>query len=159
MAGQMIGEILLGEKLVTPEQLDEALSLQKTFPKQTIGQLLCKLGFLQEVDLVSILEQNGKRQRLSDILLKEKLIDNTQLLNATTVSKKNNITLAQAVLRLRYLDEAVLAKIIAEQYDYSFVHINSFAVEPDIIRYINPIYAQKQRIVPISKIGNTLTLA
>jgi type II secretory ATPase GspE/PulE/Tfp pilus assembly ATPase PilB-like protein len=159
MADQRIGEILLGKKLVTQEQLDEALSLQKTFPKQTIGQLLCKLGFLQEVDLVSILEQSGKRQRLADILLKEKLLDSAQLLNATTVSKKNNITLAQAVLRLRYLDEAVLAKIIAGQYDYSFVHINTFEVEADIIRYINPNYAHKQKIVPVSKIGNTLTLA
>src|SRR5262249_23298802 len=39
------------------------------------------------------------------------------------------------------------------------VHIDAMIIEPDLARFINASYAQKQKIVPISKIGNTLTLA
>ncbi len=159
MALQKMGEILLENKLITKDQLDEALLQQKNFPGQTVGQLLCKLGYLKESDLVYVLENSGKRQRLSDILLKKNLIDNTQLVNAINASKKHNITLAKALLKLHYLDEAVLARVIAGQYDLSFVHISSLEVHPEISHFINPNYAQKQKIVPISKIGTTLTLA
>ena len=33
-----LGEILLKDQLITQEQLNEALELQKLFPEQTIGQ-------------------------------------------------------------------------------------------------------------------------
>jgi type II secretory ATPase GspE/PulE/Tfp pilus assembly ATPase PilB-like protein len=159
MAAKKLGEILLENRMVSEGQLQEALELQKVFPNQTVGQLLCKLGFLKESDLVYILEQTGKRQRLSDILLKEKLIESDQLVKAMELSRKEDITLAKAVLRLRYVDEAQLAKVIAGQYDLSFVHIDTLVLDPELARHINASYAQKQRIVPISKIGNTLTLA
>lgn len=159
MFGKKMGEILLENKLVSEEQLDEALALQKVFPDKTIGQLLSKLGFVQESDLVHILENTGKRQRLSDLLIKEKLIDNTQLINAINFSVKNKISLAKALLRLNYLDETTLAKVIATQYDLSFVHISTLELEQEISGFISPSFAQKQKIVPISKIGNTLTVA
>lgn len=159
MAIKKLGEILLENRMVNDEQLKEALELQKVFPNQTVGQLLCKLGFLKESDLVYILEQTGKRQRLSDILLREKLIESEQLITAMDLSRKEDITLAKAILKLRYVDEAQLARVIAGQYDLSFVHIEALVLEPELARHINASYAQKQRIVPISKIGNSLTLA
>jgi len=159
MAVKKLGEILLENRMVTEGQLQEALELQKVFPNQTVGQLLCKLGFLKESDLVYILEQTGKRQRLSDILLREKLIESDQLVKAMELSRKEDITLAKAVLRLRYVDETQLAKVVAGQYDLSFVHIDTLVLDPELSRHINASYAQKQRIVPISKIGNTLTMA
>jgi type II secretory ATPase GspE/PulE/Tfp pilus assembly ATPase PilB-like protein len=61
--------------------------------------------------------------------------------------------------KLRLVEEEPLAKALATQYDLSFVHINTLEIDPELARYINASYAQKQRIVPISRIGNTLTLA
>jgi type II secretory ATPase GspE/PulE/Tfp pilus assembly ATPase PilB-like protein len=159
MAMKKIGEILLENSLINEHQLEEALELQKVFPGQTIGQLLCKLGFLKEADLVYILEQSGKRQRLSDLLLNQKVLDSSQVGLAIELAKKEDIPLHRALLRLRYLDEEHLAKVVAGQYDLSFVHIDALIIEPELARYINASYAQKQRIVPISKIGQTLTLA
>jgi len=49
---RMIGQILLEKKLVTQEQLDEALNVQKNAPGQKLGHVLVDLGFVeqQEVD-------------------------------------------------------------------------------------------------------------
>ncbi len=159
MAPKKLGEILIENNLVTEQQLSEALELQKVFPNQTVGQLLCRLGFLQESDLVYVLEQSGKRQRLSDILIKQKILDAEQIGKSLEVSRRDDIPLHKAIIKLNLLDEGVLGKIIAGQYDLSFVHIDSMIVEPDLARSINASYAQKQKIVPISRIGNTLTLA
>ncbi|MFZ3208713.1 MAG: ATPase, T2SS/T4P/T4SS family [Geobacteraceae bacterium] len=159
MYEKKMGEILLENKLVNKEQLDEALSMQKVFPDQTIGQLLCKLGFLQDSDLAAILQNSGKRQRLTDLLVKDKLIDSAQLSAAITFSVSNKISIANALLRLNYLDESALARVIAIQYDLSLVNISAFELEQDISGFISPSYAQKQEIVPISRIGNSLTVA
>jgi type II secretory ATPase GspE/PulE/Tfp pilus assembly ATPase PilB-like protein len=159
MSQKKMGEILLENQLISEQQLQEALEMQKSFPGQTIGQLLVKLGFLNEADLSYILEQTGKRQKLADILLKEKLLTGEQLSHARTISKQDSISLEKALLRLRFLDEVQLAKTVAIEYDLSFVHIGSLTIDPELAKYLNASYAQKQKIVPISKIGNTLTLA
>lgn len=159
MSQKKVGEILVENRLITEDQLGEALELQKVFPDQPVGQLLCKLGFLSESELSYILEQTGKRQKLGDILLRERLIDQERLSQARGVAKRDGISLERALRKLRLVEEEPLAKAVALQYDLSFVHINTLEIEAELARYINPSYAQKQRIVPISKIGNTLTLA
>jgi len=159
MAQKKLGEILLENRMVTEEQLAEALEQQKLSPDRTIGQILCSLGYLKESELVYILEQTGKRQRLSDILIKKGLIDTERLVKAMELSRRENITLAKALLNLQYIDEVTLAKVIAGQYDVPFVHIDTLVLDPELSKTINPTYAQRQRIVPISLIGKNLTLA
>ncbi len=159
MQEKRIGEILIEQGLITAQQLQEALDLQKVFPDQTVGQLLCKLGFLGEVDLSDVLERKGKRQKLASILLKEKLLEEGRIAQARETAQRDNISFEKALIRLRFLNEEQLSKAIALQYDLAFVHINTLVIEPELARYINASYAQKQRLVPISKIGSTLTLA
>lgn len=154
-----VGELLVEQKLITQEHLLEALDLQKLFPDQPVGQLLCKLGFIKESDLSSLLDQKNKRRKLADILLESGLIDQQKLSHAREVGKQNNISLEKALLKLNYVDEESLSKTIASQYDMPYVQINIPNLDRSLSTYISAVYAQKQRIAPISKIGNTLTLA
>ena len=159
MSVKKVGELLVEQQLISQEQLQEALELQKVFPDQPIGQLLCKLGFVKESDLSFVLDQKNKRRKLTDIIIKSGLIDQQKLSHAREVSKQNNISLEKALLKLRYIDEEQMSQAVASQYDLPYVQINSFDLDLSLSRYISAVYAQKQRIAPISKIGNTLTLA
>jgi len=159
MAIKKLGEILLESNLITEPQLSEALELQKSFPGETIGRLLCRLGFLKESDLNYILEQTGKRKNLVDILLAEGLITAEQLELARVSSSKDNIPLGKTLVKLGFLSEEQLARTVSIQYDLPFVSLGTMQVDPDFARFINANFAQKQQIVPISKIGSTLTLA
>ena len=159
MSVKKVGELLIEQKLISQEQLQEALELQKVFPELQIGQLLCKLGFINESDLGMVLDQKNKRRKLSDILLKEELINHQKLSHAREVSKQSNMTLEKALLKLHYVDEEQMAQALATQYDLPYALINNFDMDISLAQYISAVYAQKQRIAPISKIGNTLTLA
>ena len=154
-----VGELLVEQKLISQEQLLEALDLQKVFPDQPIGQLLCKLGFIKESDLSFVLDQKNKRRKLSDILLASGVLDQQKISHAREVGKQSNIPLEKALLKLNYVDEESLSKAVASQYDMPYVQINVQDLDLSLSRFISAIYAQKQRISPISKIGNTLTLA
>ncbi len=153
-----VGELLVERNLITKEQLHEALELQKIFPDQTVGQLLCKLGFINECDLSIVLDQKDKRRKLTDILLEKGVIDQQKIANAHDLSKQHDIPFEKALVKLSYVDEETLSKGIAIQYDMPYVNINAANLDPSLSHFISSVYAQKQRIVPISKIGNTLTL-
>jgi len=159
MSVKKVGELLLEQKLISLEHLQEALDLQKVFPDLPIGQLLCKLGFIKESDLSFVLDQKNKRRKLSDILLKGELINQQKLSHAKEVSRQSNLTLEKALLKLRYVDEEQMAQALASQYDLPYVTINNIDIDLSLSHYISAVYALKQRIAPISKIGNTLTLA
>lgn len=159
MSIRKVGELLVEQKLITQEQLLEALDLQKVFPDQPVGQLLCKLGFIKESDLSFVLDQKNKRRKLTDILLGNGLVDQQKMSHAREVGKQNNISVEKALLKLNYIDEESLSRVIAAQYDMPYVQINPNDLDLSLSRYISAVYAQKQRIAPISKIGNTLTLA
>ena len=154
-----VGDLLVEQKMITQVQLLEALDLQKVFPDQPLGQLLCKLGFIKESDLGFVLDQKNKRLKLTDILLASGLLDQQKIAHAREVSKQNCIPLEKALLKLNYVDEEVLSKAIASQYDMPYVQIDALSLEISLSGYISAVYAMKQSIVPISKIGNTLTLA
>lgn len=154
-----VGELLVEQQLISQDQLAEALELQKVFPDQPIGQLLCKLGFIKESDLSFILDQKNKRLKLVDILLDGGLVDQQKISHAREVSKQSSISIDKALLKLHYVEEESLAKAVAIQYDLPFININVESLDLSLSRYISAVYAQKQRIAPISKIGNTITLA
>lgn len=159
MSVKKVGELLVEQNLITQEQLLEALDLQKVFPDQPVGQLLCKLGFIKESDLSNVLDQKNKRRKLTDILLASGHVDQQKILHSREVGKQNNISLEKALLKLNYVDEETLSKAIASQYDMPYVQINTMDLDLSLSRFISAVYAQKQRIAPISKIGNTITLA
>lgn len=159
MSVKKVGELLVEQNLISEEQRLEALELQKEFPDQTIGQLLCKLGYIKESDLSFVLDQKNKRRKLTDILLAGGLVNQQKISHASEVARQSNSTLERALLKLQYIDEEILAKSVASQYDMPYVEINTSELDLSLSRYISSVYAQKQRIAPISKIGNTLTLA
>lgn len=159
MTVKKVGELLVDQQLISQNQLQEALELQKVFPDQPIGQLLCKLGFIKESDLSFVLDQKNKRLKLVDILLDAGLVDQQKISHAREVSKQHGISLDKALLKLRYVEEDSLAKAVATQYDMPYIQINAADLDLSLSRYISAVYAQKQRIAPISKIGNTITLA
>jgi len=159
MITKRLGELLIEQGLISQEQLDEALEMQKMFPDQTVGQLLCRLGYIRESDLSLVLDQKNKRRKLADIMLKEGLLDQQKLSQARELSRQNDIPLERALLKLRFVDEEQLARSVAAQYDLPYVEINSLSLDPGLSRYISSVYAQKHLLVPISMIGNTLTLA
>ncbi|QOX78675.1 Flp pilus assembly complex ATPase component TadA [Trichlorobacter lovleyi] len=159
MITKRLGELLIEQGHISQEQLDEALEMQKMFPDQTVGQLLCRLGYIRESDLSLVLDQKNKRRKLADILLKEGVIDQQKLSQARELSRQNDIPLERALLKLRFIDEEQLARSVATQYDLPYVEIHSISLDPGLARFISSVYAQKHMLVPISMIGNTLTLA
>lgn len=51
-----LGEILLQNKLVTPDQLNEALEIQAKQPDRKLGEILIELGYINTEVLQNTLQ-------------------------------------------------------------------------------------------------------
>src|SRR4051812_31206391 len=54
---QRLGDLLVREKVITPEQLDQAMKAQKAPPNGRLGSILVKLGFLTDEDVTNFLSR------------------------------------------------------------------------------------------------------
>jgi type IV pilus assembly protein PilB len=54
---QRLGDLLVREKVITPEQLDQAMKAQKDAPSSRLGSILVKLGFLTDEDVTNFLSR------------------------------------------------------------------------------------------------------
>lgn len=154
-----IGELLLKKELVTAGQLQAALVKQFSTPEVRLGEILCQMGALRSDDLELLLNGTNKRRKLIDLLLKNKLIDESALNHATSVSQKEKIPLEKALLKLNLLSEEHLARTIASQFDLPYVDIAQFDLDPEKARIFNANFAHRLRIVPVGSNGRSITVA
>src|SRR5256714_10147029 len=54
---QRLGDLLVKEKVITPEQLEQAMKAQKEAPNSRLGGILVKLGFLTDEDVTNFLSR------------------------------------------------------------------------------------------------------
>ncbi|MGA1839797.1 MAG: ATPase, T2SS/T4P/T4SS family [bacterium] len=155
-----IGDILILEKLVTKSQLQEALRHQeKLSGYKPVGQILVDRGIITQKQLNFLLDRFQKRPRLGEILVHSGIITKETLEIALDYQKKTRLRLGEALVELDFISEEVMRQTLCNQLNIPFVDFKTISVDESLSKLINKNYAQKNRIVPIARIGHTITLA
>ncbi len=98
-------------------------------------------------------------RRLGDLLLAEGLLTSEQLQQALSEQQRSRERLGSILVRLRFLDEDRLIEFLARQYGVPSVRLDGVELDPDVLRLVPPALARKHEVVPIRRVGQTLTLA
>lgn len=103
----------------------------------------------------------GKRPRLGAILVAAKAITENQLQAALAFQQKSNLRLGDALLQLRLTTEREIKQAIATQLNVPFLDLEAFtpAGGPDLAQVIPREYAEKHRVLPMGRLGQSLTVA
>lgn len=97
--------------------------------------------------------------RIGEILVEKQLITEEQLARAITEHKKSKEFLGQTIIRLGFLSEEKLLKILAEQQGMSFLNLKDVRFDNEIITKMPAKFAWHYKIMPITLKGNVLTVA
>ena len=97
--------------------------------------------------------------RLGDLLLKERLITKEQLDKALQEQKANGTRLGYNLVKLGFIQETEITKMLARQFRMPAVDLSRFEVDPKIIKMIPADIALKHLVLPLKKEGRTLTVA
>src|SRR5712671_5655900 len=97
--------------------------------------------------------------KLGEILLREGLITQDQLKKALLEQKNTGMRLGYTLVKLRFVEETEISKMLARQYRMPAVDLSRFEVDPKIIKLIPPDVAIKHTVLPLKREGRTLTVA
>jgi type IV pilus assembly protein PilB len=97
--------------------------------------------------------------RLGEILLKANLITQSQLNEALAQQKIVGGRIGSILTKLGYVKEEEIAQCLGQKYGIPYVDLDALSLDPAITRLIPPSIAQKHLVIPIAKVGTTLTMA
>src|SRR5437870_4833010 len=98
-------------------------------------------------------------QRLGDLLVKEKVITQEQLTQATKVQKETNCRLGSALVKLGFLTDEDVSTFLSRQYGVPSINLSYFEIDPAVVKLIPVETARRYQILPLSRVGASLTIA
>jgi len=97
--------------------------------------------------------------KLGDILVREGLITQDQLKKALFEQKNSGMRLGYTLVKLGFIEETEVTKMLARQYRMPAVDLSRFEVEPRILKLLPADIALKHTVLPLKREGRTLTIA
>ena len=98
-------------------------------------------------------------ERIGELLVREGLITPDQLSKALQEQKQNGTRVGYNLVKLGFIPEVELTKMLAKQHRMPAVDLSRFAVDPKIAKMIPADLAQKNLVIPLKRDGRTLTVA
>jgi type IV pilus assembly protein PilB len=98
-------------------------------------------------------------ERLGDLLVREGLITREQLDKALQEQKQNGTRVGYNLVKLGFIAETELTKMLARQFKMPAVDLSRFEVDPRIAKLIPADLALKHLVLPLKRDGRTLTVA
>ena len=97
--------------------------------------------------------------RIGELLLKERRITPEQLQEALAHQKGQGGKLGSALVKLGFVRDEDITALLSKQYGVPSISLAQFEIDPAIIKLIPVETAQKYQIIPLSRVGATLTIA
>ena len=155
-----LGDLLLKEGLVTEEQLEAALEEQRGRDGYVpLGQVLVARKLITPRQLTLLLERADKRPRLGELLLRHGAITQERLEEALRQQKVKHRPLGELLVRMGHITDEALRQALSIQLNIAYVDLDRVELDRALARIINRNYARRHLVVPVSCLGQVLTVS
>ena len=97
--------------------------------------------------------------KLGEILVRENLISPQHLREALDYQREHGGRLSFNLVKLGLISDDVVTAVLSKQYGIPSVNLDLFHIDESVLRLIPQECALKYSVLPLSKVGATLTLA
>src|ERR1700674_198741 len=97
--------------------------------------------------------------KLGEILVRENLISPQHLRQALDYQREHGGRLGFNLVKLGLVSDDTITAVLSRQYGIPSVNLDLFDIEDSVLRLIPQEVAQKYSVLPLSRVGATLTLA
>lgn len=97
--------------------------------------------------------------KLGQILISSNIISEEQLKQALNLQKKEGGRLGTNLAKLGYITEDKLVSFLSKQFGVPAINLSEYTIDPAVVKLIPLEMARKYLIMPIARVGATLTIA
>jgi len=154
-----LGELLVKEGLITSEQLEEAVAVQK---KQQIymplGEICVDLKFITRDQLRKTLGTHQNRIALGDLLTNLGLVTPEQVREALKEQKVTRKKIGQILVEKGYLTDNALISALNMQLGVPKISPHPSLIDKSLLKGVNETFLRKNEALPAFKQGRELTV-
>jgi type IV pilus assembly protein PilB len=99
------------------------------------------------------------RENIIEVLLNSKHLSKEQLEKALKIQKEKQIPLKRILVEQGVISEEDLLSLLSEQLYIPTLHLTKYKLDPQITQLVPERMARQYNIIPLSRMGNTLTVA
>ncbi|MEK7868108.1 MAG: ATPase, T2SS/T4P/T4SS family, partial [Candidatus Omnitrophota bacterium] len=99
------------------------------------------------------------KERLMELLINNKVISRSQLDNALKIQKEKGGSLKTILVQSGFITEKDLMAVLSQGLGIPPISLARFKIDPELLKLIPRDVANKYQIMPVSKVGNMLTIA
>jgi type IV pilus assembly protein PilB len=97
--------------------------------------------------------------QIGELLIKENFITPDQLETALKHQRQNGGRLGSILINLGFVEDDDITALLSRKYGVPSINLSYFEIDPTVIKLIPMDVAQKYMVVPLSRVGSTLTVA
>ncbi|MDI6740916.1 MAG: ATPase, T2SS/T4P/T4SS family, partial [Candidatus Edwardsbacteria bacterium] len=97
--------------------------------------------------------------KIGDMLLKAGLISGEQLDKALAEQKGSGSRIGSILVKLGFLSEDEIVQFLSKQFNVPAVNLREYKIDPSLVKLVPSQIVQKYGVLPLSRLGRTLTLA
>ena len=160
--GDHIGQLLVEQQVVTPQQVEQAASEQSHLRNRKLGDYLVDTSVVFPEQLMLALDQQSKMPmiRVGEALTRLGYIDEEQLKQALEKQKtERSVPLGQQLVNMGFLTRRQLNTALARKMGYPVVDVTAFPIEDAALRKIPIGTAQRLKIMPLISRDNLTVVA
>ncbi len=100
-----------------------------------------------------------EKKNFGDFLVDLGLITEDQLKKALQEQRQKGERLEQTLIRIGYTKEELVLQCLANYFDLPYVDLDTYLIDDQVIKIVPEEVARRHTLIPLFKIGNTLTIA
>ncbi len=150
--GPRIGEVLLAQRSVTPQQVDQAVHTQQALRQQKIGDILLIRQVVSPDQLLEAIDRQSKMPlvRIGEALVSLGMVTDRQLQEALSQQKNNrSLPLGELLVRMGVVSGVDLQTALARKMGYPLVNLDLFPIEPEALRRLSYSVALRLQVMPL----------
>jgi type IV pilus assembly protein PilB len=117
------------------------------------------MGIQSTADTSESIRGYGMSGKLGELLIRENLITPGQLQQALEHQKQHGGRLGSSVVNLGFLTPDQITAVLSRQYGIPSINLEYYEADPSVTRLVPMETALKYQVVPLSRVGSSLTLA
>ncbi len=100
-----------------------------------------------------------KSEPIGEMLVKEQMISPRQLQEAVGYQRQHGGTLGISLVSLGYVTDDAIMALLSRHYGVPSIDLSQLEIRADVARLISPKTARKHQVIPLRRMGTTLTVA
>ena len=98
-------------------------------------------------------------KHIGELLIERGIINRDQINMAINHQKEHGGLMGEVLVELKFATEKDIAQALTSQYGFPYLPLSNYEIDPEVIKSVPENVCRQFCLVPIDKIGKSLTLA